>query len=228
MQVATAVLSSKSLYSQSRPITTEKKPKETHHAFEARTWHERLHLTHDGSQVVIPGNAFRNCIAEMAKYLSIPVPGKGKSTYTKHFEAGILVPGDSSLFFPNDPSLPIIPPSIYGQLAVRAKKEELSTAELESIAGWKPQPNEVVGDWIFTPSDGIAGSGKRVWKSYPIIPAWTATVEFIIADEAIDEQVFTRVLRESGDLIGIGRYRVRNRGSYGRFRIESIDFKEVV
>jgi hypothetical protein len=35
--------------------------------------------------------AFKNCLAEIAKYLSLQIPGKGKTTYTKHFEAGVMV-----------------------------------------------------------------------------------------------------------------------------------------
>lgn len=40
---------------------------------------------------MIPPMAFKNCIAEAAKFLSVQIPGKGKATWTKHFEAGILV-----------------------------------------------------------------------------------------------------------------------------------------
>ena len=39
--------------------------------------------------VFIPPNSLKNCLSEAAKFLSISVPGKGKATYTKNFEAGI-------------------------------------------------------------------------------------------------------------------------------------------
>jgi hypothetical protein len=35
--------------------------------------------------------ALKNCLAEVAKFLGETVPGRGKATYTKHFEAGLLV-----------------------------------------------------------------------------------------------------------------------------------------
>jgi hypothetical protein len=38
--------------------------------------------------------AFSNVIKEAAKYMSIPIPGKGKSLYTKHFASGIMVTDD--------------------------------------------------------------------------------------------------------------------------------------
>ena len=62
---------------------TEKLPRELHDAFERRTWKEKAHYKDDGT-VFIPGTMFGNCIRESAKFLSIPVPGKGKATYTKH------------------------------------------------------------------------------------------------------------------------------------------------
>jgi len=71
----------------SRYHNTEKLSKETPDAYEKRTWREKVHTNGEGL-VVIPGIAFKKCIQESAKYLSIQIPGKGKSTYTKHFKAG--------------------------------------------------------------------------------------------------------------------------------------------
>jgi hypothetical protein len=33
-------------------------------------------------------------------------------------------------------------------------------------------------------------------------------------------------LQQAGNLIGIGAFRVRNNGSYGRYRVDSIDWEE--
>lgn len=57
---------------------------ETDAEYEQRTFRERLHYTSNGN-VSIPGIMLCNCIRESAKFLSISIPGKGKSTYTKHF-----------------------------------------------------------------------------------------------------------------------------------------------
>jgi hypothetical protein len=89
MRIAFAKLKSVSPYSQSRPVQSIKTRDQTHDEFEQATWRERCHVDSKGI-VFIPPMNFKNCIAEAAKYKSIQIPGKGKSTYTKHFEAGIL------------------------------------------------------------------------------------------------------------------------------------------
>ena len=83
-------LKSATPYSQSRHYLTDKKPKESAKDYEERTWRDRMHVNDDG-YVFIPPMSFKNCLDECAKYLSKQIPGKGKSTYTKHVEAGVLV-----------------------------------------------------------------------------------------------------------------------------------------
>ena len=94
MHIAKVELKSATPYSQSKnidPLDYPKKPKETHDAYEERVWSKRLH-TDDKGNVVIPPTAFENAIREAAKRLAISVPGKGKTLYSKYFEAGIQVP----------------------------------------------------------------------------------------------------------------------------------------
>lgn len=94
MHIARVTLKSSSPYSQSRnidPLEHPKKPKETHDAAEERLWRNRLHVD-DSGHVYIPPTAFENAIREAAKRLAISVPGKGKTLYSKYFEAGIQVP----------------------------------------------------------------------------------------------------------------------------------------
>jgi len=83
-------------YCQSRFHDTPKLNKELADDYERRTWRERLHVDSDGV-IVVPGMALANTIKEAAKFLSIQVPGKGKATWTKHFEAGISVHEDCPL-----------------------------------------------------------------------------------------------------------------------------------
>ena len=91
MKQAIAMLESTSQYSQSRVIQSDLKSKELADDFEKRTWRERMWVTEDG-HVFIPPMQFCNSLKEAAKYLSIPVPGKGgKVLFTKNFEAGIIV-----------------------------------------------------------------------------------------------------------------------------------------
>lgn len=92
MKTATVTLESVSPYSQSRHYAGEidKLEKESAKDYEKRTWRNRLHFNQSG-EVFIPPMALKNCLSEAAKYLSIQIPGKGKATYTKHIEAGVLV-----------------------------------------------------------------------------------------------------------------------------------------
>jgi hypothetical protein len=214
MQTIHATLRSLSPYSQSRPHCEPKLAKELPDSHEARTWHHRLHVK-DG-QVVMPSNSIRNALAEAAKYLSIQIPGKGKATYTKHFESGVLVTQDAPLF--THSGSPIIPPSELGLRRVLCKSPQ-SPIEDEEAVSYLPPVNEAFGDWVYVPSDGIRGSGKRVWKCYPVMSEWQASFEFLIVDEMITKDVFMKVLKEAGVLIGLGRFRVRNCGTYGRFEI---------
>lgn len=188
MKIAKASLknTSNSPYSQSKYINVPREDKETHRDHEDRCWRHRLHSNADGN-VIIPPMSFKNCLSEAAKYLSIQIPGKGKSTYTKHFEAGVLV----------------VQPLV---LPVKAA--------------------DVPGEWMFVPSDGVRGSGKRVEKCFPIVSEWEGDVEFLIYDDTITKDVFKRVLVEAGKFVGIGRFRPRNNGYYGRFDVVDLDWQE--
>ena len=186
MKTAICKLKSKSPYSQSKKFNSTKGERETHQAFEARVWKERCHVD-SGGMLYIPPMAFANSLKEAAKYLSISVPGQGKCTFTKNFEAGVMVV---------DPApLPI-------------------------------NIGDVTGEWLSVPSDGKRGGSKRVDKCFPVIPEWSAEVTYHILDDLITQDVFKRVLITSGMLIGIGRFRPRNCGYYGRFDVVNINWTE--
>lgn len=90
MKIATARLRSISPYSQSRYHDTPKLDKERPDDHEMRTWAERLHVTDDG-RVFIPPMSFKKSLETAARFLGMQIKGRGKSTYTKHFKAGVLV-----------------------------------------------------------------------------------------------------------------------------------------
>jgi hypothetical protein len=167
----------------SAPIQSKKNTGETHDAFEERTWKERLHVNGDGS-VFIPPSALKNCLAEVAKYLGETVPGKGKATYTKHFEAGLLV-----------------------------------TAPIE--LGVKK--DAVAGERLFVPASGKRGDGKRVWKTFPFITNWRGAGSVYLLDPVLIDkpEKVLEFLKHAGQFIGLGRFRPRNNGFYGRFKIEN-------
>ena len=185
MHTATAHLSSIAPYSQSRYHDTPKLEKERADDYERRTWRNRLHVSRTSGNVFIPPMAFKNCLSEAAKFLSMQVPGKGKATFTKHFEAGVLVT--------EGPDLGV-------------------------------RPEDVEGERLFLNADGKRGSGTRVVRMMPVIHDWSARVAFHIVDETITEDVFNRHLQEAGSLIGIGRFRPRNNGYYGRFQGDRVDW----
>lgn len=175
-------LKSVSPYSQSRKYRTEKLEKESHAAYEERTWRDRMHVD-DGGFVFIPPMAFKNCLDGAAKYLGQKIPGKGQKTYTKIFESAVLV---------TDP------------LELKIKKDD------------------VPGEWLFVPADGIAGSGKRVDKCFPIIKKWEGDVTWHIFDDTITLKVFEETLSEAGKFVGLGRFRPARRGFYGRFEVVKV------
>ncbi len=184
MPIAKVLLKSAGPYSQSKLIQSEKPRDESHDNFEKRTWRERMHV--DGSGMVfVPPMCFKNCLQEAAKYKGIQIPGKGKSNYTKHFEAGV---------------------GVY---------EPLSLGILAS---------DVAGEWVHVPSDGRPGGTTRVMKCFPLILSWSGIVEFHVHDEIITKDVFKLHMEDAGKFIGIGRFRPRNRGYYGRFSVESIEW----
>ncbi len=182
-----ATIRSISPYSQSRYHEVPPLEKEGKDAYERRTWRHRMHTTESG-EVFIQPMAFKNCLSEAAKFLSIQIPGKGKATYTKHFEAGVMV----------------IQPMMLGI-----------------------QAEDVPGEAHFVPADGVRGSGKRVTRVFGRIDRWSGTLEIFVSDETVTLPVLEQVLKEAGSLIGIGRFRPRNNGFFGRFSVDSIKEVEV-
>ena len=160
----------------------EKLPKELHDAYEKRTWKAKAHYT-DAGRVKIPGAMIGNCIRESAKFMSLQIPGKGKATYTKHFDSGIIITND---------------------IDTGLTREQLQ------------------GDVRHVPSDGRPGGTTRVIKVFPIVPEWHGDIVVKIGDDIITSDVFEQVVRNAGNLIGIGTWRPRNRGMNGRFELVSM------
>lgn len=112
MKTVTVKITGVSPYSQGKYVTAAKLPKELNDAYDERTWKERLHYTEEG-EVFIPCTALKNCLSECAKFLSIQIPGKGKSTYTKHFEAGVLVVDNINLGVNKDDPKAVIGTQVF-------------------------------------------------------------------------------------------------------------------
>lgn len=85
---------------------------------------------------------------------------------------------------------------------------------------------EIKGHWQHVPSDGKPGGKSRVMKCFPYAEKWSGEVEFLIVDSVITQEAFTHHLEQAGSLIGIGVYRPRNRGYWGRFAVQSVKWIE--
>lgn len=186
MHIATVRLKSISQLSWSRHHGVPKIEREPTDKYELRTWLERFHYDNE-NHILIPAEAFKKCLANAARFLSESIPGRGKATYTKRFEAGIMV------------------------------LEPMRLAQTR---------NEVKDECAFVPSDGRPGGGKRVLKHFPYIEAWEGTLKVHIFDPEITQEVFRRHLKAAGMFVGVGRFRPRQGGAYGRFEIVSVDWKE--
>ena len=165
-----------------RAIQTPKGADEGADDHEERTWRERMH-TDEAGVVFIPPTALKNCLADVAKYLSESIPGKGKATYTKHFEAGTMVMDAMSLNI---------------------------------------KATDVVGERLFVPADGRRGGGKRVWRTFPTIQTpWTTQAIIYLFDPLLiaKPSKVEDYLGFAGRFIGLGRFRPRNNGFYGRFHV---------
>lgn len=82
--------------------------------------------------------------------------------------------------------------------------------------------DDVEGEWVFVNSDGVRGSGKRVWRCFPVIREWAADVTFYVGDDTVTKEVFEHYLTEAGKFVGIGRFAPRNGGFYGRFEVGKV------
>jgi len=177
-----ATMKSVSPYCQNAKIQSPRAPQETADAHERRCWKERLHVTGDGN-VFIPPMAFKNALTDAAKFLGKQIPGKGKATYKKIFEAGVL---------------------IFKEVVLQVKADD------------------VRGQWLFLPADGVRGSGKRVDKCMPVIDSWEAEVEVNVLHDLITEDILREHLECGGMYIGLGNFRPQSGGYYGRYELTSL------
>lgn len=95
LTIATCTLESISPYSQSRKHDEPALQGELKDAYDKRTWRSLLHVSN--GTVHIPSNSIHQCLANAAKYSKKQIPGQGKATWTKKFEAGIVLFEDIDL-----------------------------------------------------------------------------------------------------------------------------------
>jgi hypothetical protein len=141
----------------------------------------------------MPPQAVKKCLQDCAKYLSESVQGKGKSTFTKHFMAGTLETDEIILCDPN--------------------RKPYKVADLPF-------------ERLYVPSDGRPGGMKRVWRQFCYAPeGWTATGRLYLLDPILigKPEKVEEYLTHAGKFIGLCRWRPRNGGMYGRFKVEKFN-----
>ena len=178
MRTVTVSLESTAPYSQSRMHDAPKLDKETHDAYDRRTWREKANYDENGI-IEIPAMGLKQSLDRAAKVLGEQIPGKGKATYSKFFTSGVLCTGNVSL---------------------GVHKDEVGSQTINANA------------------DGVRGSGKRVKRTFPVVPSWKGVAEFVILDDTITPEVFERTLQTAGQIVGVGRFRPENGGLNGRFK----------
>lgn len=82
-------------YSQSRMHSAPEleKEKKGSEAYDKRTWREKMTTDAEGN-VVIPAMALKQALPVASRRLGMQIPGRGKSTYTKFFEADVICTED--------------------------------------------------------------------------------------------------------------------------------------
>lgn len=87
--------------------------------------------------------------------------------------------------------------------------------------------DELEHDTVYVNADGIRGSGKRVWRRFPIIPAgWKGKLNVVVTDDEIPAEVLELCIREAGSFIGVGRFRPERGGYLGRFEASNFKWKQ--
>lgn len=85
----------------------------------------------------------------------------------------------------------------------------------------------VASERLFVPSDGVAGSGKRVFKNFPVVHKWGGTIMIMILEDSITKKIFEQVCGKAFSMVGLGRWRPERGGLFGRAEIISIEWSEV-
>ena len=147
-KLVTVTTESVSPYSQSRMHDEPKLPKEAAGDYEARTWREKCSYAEDGT-IVIPAMAFKQCLDTVAKRLGEQIPGKGKSTYTKHFVGGVQCLEDVRLEGWTKDAVPSVTINANSDGVRGSGKRVKRTFPI--VASWKAEVQFAILDDVITP-----------------------------------------------------------------------------
>jgi hypothetical protein len=103
--------------------------------------------------------------------------------------------------------------------ATYAKLFEKTIRVFESLDTGQPL-SAAICEKLSMNADGKRGSGSRVLRSFPKLEQWSGEIEVTVLDPSIPEEIVERAVQMAGSFIGVGRWRVQNRGNNGRFSVE--------
>jgi hypothetical protein len=96
------------------------------------------------------------------------------------------------------------------------------------IANGKPlRKEDAESKTISANADGRRGSGSRVPRTFPEFPSWNGVAELTIIDDLLTQSIFEQHVKSAGLIVGIGRFRPENGGTYGRFRVTKFEWKDI-
>lgn len=152
----------------------------------------------------------KKCTTNKAGEVAIPAMALKQSIDTSAFKLGEKVPGRRGATFKSffasgflcDGDVPI------------ANGKPLTPADAECVK-------------ISAHSTGKRGAGSRVPRRFPSFDKWHGIANFTILDDVITREVFERHVRAAGMIVGIGRFRVENGGTNGRFRPTRFEWEEL-
>jgi hypothetical protein len=148
MKKVTISLKSISPYTQSRQHHIPKLEKERPDDYEERTWIDKTTTDQDGN-ICIPAMAFKQALDRSAKMLGMQISGRGKSTYSKHFLAGLLIPNNLNLGIKKDQ---------VTKIAINANADGVRGSGkrvrrfFPQIPSWKGELEVYIVDEVITPS----------------------------------------------------------------------------
>lgn len=79
---------------------------------------------------------------------------------------------------------------------------------------------------VFTLSQPSKPQGGRVWKYFPVMDHWEGVLTIWALDDMITNEVLTKHLQIGGQITGIGVWRPRNGGMWGKFKLIELVEKE--
>jgi len=81
--------------------------------------------------------------------------------------------------------------------------------------------NDVNGETLHVPADGVRGGSKRVNRIFPYINSWKGTTYIHVIDPVLKQEPnkVKEYLELTGQLIGLMTFRPAKNGMFGRFKV---------